>query len=231
MPKETSLTPEQVKAAYDKVKAENGKASLRAVHAITKGSIKILTEMFNVIDAREHEADRHRHKPISEGLRVAIHQEIEERLVKDTTSLNDELTTAKESIAYLSDELTAASVTVDSLASELSQLRTTLEESNRQAAEMSMRSEVALTARTEQLDSTKVELNTVRQELEQMRGDAAKFAQAEADLKQLHKQLADAKESLHKAELRAIDAEARLDERLRISGRKSSQGKKPPATG
>jgi len=103
MPKISTVTIEGVQAAHRQMIQEEGKSSLRGVFERLgrTGSITVVSQLYDLVVAKEHEAKRFRNRALSQDVHVAIHLEIEHHVLTNTASLNDELTTSRESLGFL----------------------------------------------------------------------------------------------------------------------------------
>lgn len=107
------------------------------------------------------------------------------------------------------------------VATEFAQLAAEIEKSNRQAAELAMKTEIALGAKTEMIETIRTELASTRLELESARGEVARLKVIQDQLAEMKQQTGRTEEALKNAEERA----ARLDERLKINNLKASKTK------
>jgi chromosome segregation ATPase len=223
MPKISTVTIEKVQAAYQQMVQEEGKSSLRGVfERLGKtGSITVVSELYDIVVAKEHEAERFRHKNLSQDVHVAIHQEIEHHVLTNTASLNNELATTRESLIFLENVVHQTNARVDTAEFELAQLAAEIEKRDRQAIELTMKSEIALGAKAELIETIKSELASTRLELENARFEVARLKNIEGQLAELKKQFKSTEEALKKADERA----ARLDERQKLNGLKTRKTK------
>lgn len=169
MPKVSTVTIEKVQSAHRQMVQDEGKSSLRGVFERLgrSGSIAVVSELYDIVVSREREAERFRHKTLSQDLHVAVHLEIEHHVQVNIGSLSGELATLRESLRYLEDVLAQTNARMTALEVDLAKKVAEVEKRDHQAAELAKKYEIALGAKTELLARILSELNAVNQKYEE----------------------------------------------------------------